>query len=617
MSTQVPGLLRLPGNDSPSLQAAASVNTALSDARHALAMQWLKLPSAELEAFYTRQFGNLQRMLRTGNLRNPPIADRDRELLAGVIQGLRDADPARPDVGRLLAAMLYLEPHELPHVIDFARIPQWLLDDYGSFMMAPPELFRHPGEAEAYGRHMQRWVDCLHAGILGNPRNEFWSKIGNYVLQTLNMISLYFNELNLREVYRKRAQILEFVLGSTGHRIDWAFPARGNRPKIRLGILAAHFSPQTETFATLPVYEHLDRQQFEIFLFTCQVTNSPLERHCTSRADRLVPLPEGLPDQVQLIRSADLDMLVVGTNVTAVTNAVALLALHRLARVQITLVPSCTTSGMRHMDFYLSGRLSEPAENAQEHYTERLLMVDGPAHCYDFATEQRPAPTHILTRDALGIPKDAVVFISGANFYKLIPEVQDLWMQILARTPGSRLILYPFNPNWTSNYPVEKFLERFKAAAAAHGIADDRLIVFAPAPSRADVLMRLKLADIYLDSFPFSGATSLLDPFEAGLPSVVMDGQSFRALVGPALLRTAGMDELVAAHPQQYLEIACKLATDPGHRSRLREKTQAAMRIGPKFFDTRWYAGEVTRLLSGIWREKEASLALPQQPPGR
>src|SRR5262249_33285512 len=151
---------------------------------------------------------------------------------------------------------------------------------------------------------------------------------------------------------------------------------------------------------------------------------------------------------------------------------------HRLARIQITLVTSCATSGMRHMDYYLSGRLSEPAEGAQDHYTEKLLLVDGPAHCYDFATERRSASPNGPTRASLGIPPEAVVFASGANFFKVIPEVQEVWIQILERSPGSYLLLYPFNPNWSSSYPVGRFLERFKKSAAARGIAPERLIVF-------------------------------------------------------------------------------------------------------------------------------------------
>src|SRR5262249_46683228 len=153
-------------------------------------------------------------------------------------------------------------------------------------------------------------------------------------------------------------------------------------------------------------------------------------------------------------------------------------------------VPSCTTSGFRNMDYYLSGALSEPDKNAQEHYTEKLVLVDGPAHCYDFGTEQLPSSPSFEVRRGASSP-DGVVFASGANFYKIIPEVEDVWLRILERTPGSQLLLYPFNPNWSNSYPVGKFIERFRASAASRGVAADRIVVLAPAPGRADVLKRL------------------------------------------------------------------------------------------------------------------------------
>ena len=57
-----------------------------------------------------------------------------------------------------------------------------------------------------------------------------------------------------------------------------------------------------------------------------------------------------LISQVETIRNDDLDILLIGTNVTAITNHITLLALHRLARIQLTSTSSCVTTGMKHID---------------------------------------------------------------------------------------------------------------------------------------------------------------------------------------------------------------------------------------------------------------------------
>jgi predicted O-linked N-acetylglucosamine transferase (SPINDLY family) len=268
---------------------------------------------------------------------------------------------------------------------------------------------------------------------------------------------------------------------------------------------------------------------------------------------------------------------------------------------------------MRHMDYFLSGRRSEP-DAAQDHYTERLLLIDGPAHCFDFTGEALPAPSQRLDRKSFEIPDEAIVFASGANFHKIIPEVERAWIDILERVPGSRLLLYPFNLNWSKSYPAESFLERFRAAAAARGVSDQRLLVFPASSNRADVFERLRLADLYLDTFPFSGATSLLDPLQVGLPVIAMDGASFRARVGPALLRAIGLDELVAPDSGAYIELACQLAGDPSARENLRARLRKAMRARPKFLDTHWFGVQVQEILTKVWAERAATNFAPLAP---
>ena len=56
------------------------------------------------------------------------------------------------------------------------------------------------------------------------------------------------------------------------------------------GIIKEHFIPQSETYSTLPVFEHLSREKFEIILYTNKLTNHPLEQYCCSCVDRIVKL---------------------------------------------------------------------------------------------------------------------------------------------------------------------------------------------------------------------------------------------------------------------------------------------------------------------------------------
>ncbi len=309
---------------------------------------------------------------------------------------------------------------------------------------------------------------------------------------------------------------------------------------------------------------------------------------------------------MQIIREADIDILFISTNLTIVTRQITLLALHRLARLQVVDANSPVTTGMRHIDYYISSKLSEPEENAQQHYTETLVTLDCPPQCFDFATEEQILATTSISRENLGIAKTSVVYVSGANYYKIIPELEVAWAKIIASIPDSVLLLYPFNPNWSSSYPAIAFQKRIAATFAQHGIPQDRLIFLGCAPNRADVKERLKLGDIYLDSYPYSGMTSLLDPLEVGLPTVLMETEPSRSRKGASLLRELQIPDLITNSEEAYIHLAVALGTDLELRQQKAGEIKQKMQENPRFLDSRSYSAQIGELFQELFQKHQA-----------
>ena len=227
------------------------------------------------------------------------------ELSAHIFKGF--ADPKANNY--LLVVMLYCRADQLPLQYDLARIPQWLLNAYLKYILDSPRLFQEVGEADNYYCYMQRCMDYLHASIFSNPDSAVWRSVATEFSQIANLIPLYFNEVNLKDIYVKRAEILEGVLKLNGYEVDYEFGDRPvTRKKIRLGILAAHFTPTAETFASLPVYEYISRD-FEVILYSLTSSGHRLEQYCQSCANSFKLLPNNLIDQVNFIRADDLDIL--------------------------------------------------------------------------------------------------------------------------------------------------------------------------------------------------------------------------------------------------------------------------------------------------------------------
>lgn len=567
----------------------------LNDARKTIAEFWLVTNADQVGSGLSRDVGRSHALLAGS------VADITDEApphwLAGAMKTLEKGPGAEGFAPAVLAASLYRRADQLPLPVTLEPLRADFMEHYLRFILAQPLVFTRVGEVDAYYAYLKKWVDLLHGSIPGDPHlvSDAAKHAAACFAQFHNFIPLYFCESDLKEINSKRADLIEFVLQSSGLATRQEPPPRSpERKRLRLGILAAHFAPQTETFHTLPYYEHVDREKVEVVLFTLQVSGHPAERYCFSRADRVAPLSGSLTEQVEAIRREEVDVLAIATNVGALTHGLTLLASHRLARMQFTLVSSPATTGMRHMDFFVSGTLSEP-QDAQRHYREKLMLLEGSGFCFAYAADPTP-PAMQPTRADFGIPDSAVVFVSGANYYKIIPETIEAWARIIAAVPGSRLLLYPFGPAWSNYYPSAPFMRQIYGAFVRQGLGTDRLIVLPSQPNRATVKECLKLCDVYLDSLRHAGGHSLVDPLEVGLPSISLEGPLLRSRHGAGILRSLKLDGLVATDLAGYERLAVELGHDAVSRTRWRQRVIAAMRDNPLFLDSRRFGAMVTQL---------------------
>jgi predicted O-linked N-acetylglucosamine transferase (SPINDLY family) len=584
-----------------------SVIEAIRQARKQVAERWLSSSAEQLEDSYLGGWGKVNQMLLNSGIKTELLTQEEQTLASELVAYIAKGFDEPKAIQYLLAAMLYCRADQLLFQHDLPCIPHWFLNDFLRFALYSPQYFQEVGEADSYYCYMQQWIDYLHTSIFTNPNSALWRNVAVQFLKIANFIPLYFNEDNLKDVYVKRAEILENVMKFEGHEIDYEFANRDlRRKKIRLGILASHFIPAAETFASLAIYEHLSRD-FEVILYSLSRTGHRLEQYCQSCANSFKLLPQNLKDQVNVIRADDLDILFIATNVTAATNQICLLSLHRLARIQVTSVASVVTTGMRNVDYYISGKLTDPSSEAEHHYREQLLRLDGCAHCFSYGSEENTA-TVTIDRKKLGISNESVIFVSVANMFKITPELSHTWAKVIASVPNSVLLLFPFGPNWSSSYPKKTFLNNISKIFSEYGLQPTRCIILdpVPVPNRDDVKEYLKLADVYLDSYPFSGTTSVIDPLEVGLPIVARQGTCFRSAMGAALLQDIGMLNLVADSEESYIQIAIALGREPELRKQRSDQIKQKMLDNPRFLDSRSYSAQMGALFQELIRKYQA-----------
>jgi len=517
-------------------------------------------------------------------------------------------------MGSFMASMLYEPSHILGYRSGTRSIQDLLQVDFWSYIFRSFQVFTLTQEAEAYSRHLCQWLYEIHHLISANPGLASNKKLALLVAQIPNLIPAYCSISSNRELMELRARIIEFAILQSGLKLHMPTQPKEQRragQKIRVGVLNSHFGIQTETFVTLPCL-HLDKGLFEVSLF-CTTRNPGLvEDRCRTLVQSFHVLPPTLAEQAQMIRNAKLDVLIIGTNITAVTNQIALLAAFRMAPIQVVSHCSPMTSGFKNSDAFLSGSLAHREGVSEAEFSEKLILLDGPPVCLDYSCEPIESGLVPPDRSQLGIPADAVVFFNAASCYKIPLELLHLWGRLLKEVPSSVLCLLPFNPNWASKLPETRFRAVLESVLVEHGVEKNRVVLGPKLPNRAAVMNFERIADVYLDTLPFSGSISTVDPLQLGIPVVACDGETTRSRCSGAQLRELGLDELVGQSEEDYFTKALHLARDHEYRSGISLRIKQAMSKGPRFLNPEEYGRNLGNALEVLVEEGLGALDDPK-----
>jgi predicted O-linked N-acetylglucosamine transferase (SPINDLY family) len=139
-------------------------------------------------------------------------------------------------------------------------------------------------------------------------------------------------------------------------------------------------------------------------------------------------------------------------------------------------------------------------------------------------------------------------------------------------------------------------LDRF----AANGIDGARVDLIGSMDDQARHLAHYHMADIALDTFPFSGATTTFQALWMGVPVVSLHGERFIGRMGASISHHAGLRDLVATDPADYVETAAALAGDLDRLGQLRAGLRQRVAASP-LCDGRAYAQNVEDALLGMW----------------
>ncbi len=277
-------------------------------------------------------------------------------------------------------------------------------------------------------------------------------------------------------------------------------------------------------------------------------------------AIRYLPLPERIDQSVELIRQGRFSVLHYWEVGTDSTNY--FLPFFRLAPVQSTGWGWPVTSGIPHMDDYLSSEFLETTAS-DAHYSERLVRFQRlPVYFRHPELSQIPA-----NRERFGIATDQHLYLCAQNLRKIHPDFDELIAGLLRRDPCGIVALVE------DTHPAVTAAVRQRVQARMPDVSER--VRFLPRLAYEDYLSVLAAADVALDTLHFGGGITTYETLEMGTPIVTLPTTFSRGRYVYAAYRQMGLEEGIAIDPDDYIERALRFASEPDYRAafgvRLRE----------------------------------------------
>jgi len=338
--------------------------------------------------------------------------------------------------------------------------------------------------------------------------------------------------------------------------------------KIRIGFASAHLHMHSVSKTHGGWITLLDRTRFTVFGYQFSPSRDAASDRIAASCDGFA---RGLGDtaswRARILADAPhgLIYLDIGMEQTAVR-----LAALRLAPVQCTTWGHPDTSGLPTIDYYLSSAAMEPPD-ADAHYTERLVRLPNLGICYTAPHDDGAA----ADRAALGLRRDAIVYLCCQSLSKYLPRYDSVWPRIAARVPDAQFVFL----GMPGGQGDATFRSRLQRAFAAAGMDWQRHCVLIPPVPHAAFPGLLRAADVFLDSIGWSGCNSTLEAVDCDLPVITTPSGLMRGRHSAAILQCMGLAHQVAADVDSYVAQAVRLADPAARAARVAEQSAGRSRV--------------------------------------
>ena len=366
--------------------------------------------------------------------------------------------------------------------------------------------------------------------------------------------------------------------------------ARKTEGKIKIGYFSPDFREHPTLYLMMDVFKLHDLSKFDVYAFSFGPKGTGIAYNNSKKFfTKFFDIKNMSDDEViNLSKEIGIDIAIDLCGYTSWNRAS--IFFKRVAPIQINYLGYAGSIGGNFIDYILADEILI-SENDKKYYGEKVICLP---NCYQANPKNLDVSNEKISRQDFGLPENKIVFCNFNSSYKITPTTFNIWTNIMKKIPDSVLWLMDSEGNSTS--------ENIWKEAEKRSIDRNR-IIFTKHMNRKDHLNRLKLVDIFLDTFPYNAHTTSSDAIRMGIPIVTLKGKSFASRVTASILNQVDMSQLVADNIEKFELKAIELATNKEKLREIKEKIKKSIKVS-KLFDSLTFVKDLEKIYQKIIDEK-------------
>lgn len=372
----------------------------------------------------------------------------------------------------------------------------------------------------------------------------------------------------------------------------WANP---RQKQLRIGFLSKHFRRHSVGWCSEALIRELTHITPHVHLY---VTGKLKQDEVTKRFEAMAgkfywpkSYPNGFASSAEILGEVRRDQLDVLIDLDSMTVPVNVEVLQHDPAFVCGSWLGFDAPYMSEKHYFFCDWFTHP-EGVEQYYMEKLIRLSQGSVAIgnlEFRAIDRNG-----VRQSMGIRPDQMVYLCVAPGRKTNPGLVSAQIRILKEVPDSMLIR-------KGQGDPQMIRQTYTEECVAQGVDVNRVKFLGQTKTEEEHRSIYRLADVLLDSYPYSGGTHNLEALSADLPVVTRMGDQYLSRMGYAFLKSVNLDVGIARNWDEYTQWGIKYGRDANFRNSIRQHLIQSKK--PESLAPLWNPGKLAREMYDIFHD--------------